>query len=225
MIDILYQDRDLVVCVKPAGVASEEEGLPALLKAQLGGDFYCVHRLDRETAGLMVVARNGKSAARLSEAFANRTAEKEYLAVAEGAPAEKSGSMRDLLYHDTAKNKTFVVQRERRGVRNAELAWECLETVWGTEPPTALSLFRIRLGTGRSHQIRVQFAYRHMPLAGDRRYGSGIRAKNIALWSCRISIPHPSDGRMRTFTMMPPAEEKWALFDTVRSAADARNDK
>lgn len=222
MITILYQDRDLAVCVKPSGIVSEGEGLPALLKEQLGGEFFCVHRLDRETAGLMVVARNGRSAAKLSEAFAGRSTEKEYLAAAEGAPEEKSGTMRDLLYHDAARNKTFVVQRERHGVREAALSWECLETVEDLQ--NSLSLFRVRLETGRSHQIRVQFAHRHMPLAGDRRYGSGIREKNLALWSCRISFPHPADGCIRTFSLMPPAEGIWGRFDSLRNGAGGETD-
>lgn len=215
MIMILYQDRDLVVCVKPAHVISEADGLPALLKDQLGGEFFCVHRLDRETAGLMVVARNGRSAAKLSEAFAGRNTEKEYFAVAEGEPEERHGAMRDLLYHDTARNKTFVVQRERHGVREAALTWKCLETVRPDDLPMSLSLFRVSLETGRSHQIRVQFAHRHMPLVGDQRYGSGIRSRELALWSCRISFPHPANGRLQTFSLLPPADGIWARFGVL----------
>ena len=141
-LQILYSDADIVVCVKPAGVLSEE----------LGGDVYCVHRLDRAVGGVMVYARTPAAAAGLSRQIAARQLHKEYLAVVQGCPAEDSAVLRDLLFWDRAKNKSFVVKRQRGGVKDAELEYSLLEAL------PELSLLRVILHTGRTHQIRVQFS-------------------------------------------------------------------
>lgn len=210
MIEILFQDAHMLVCVKPAGVLSENGGMPELLQKQLGGDFFCVHRLDRDVGGVMVYARDRQTAARLSAGIADRKMEKTYLAVVEGRPEEDCATLTDLLYHDAAKNKSYVVRRERRGVKQASLSYRLLaaaETEQGS-----VSLLRIWLHTGRSHQIRVQFASRKMPLWGDTRYGSRIRGGQIALWSERLCFPDPFDGQQREWIAPPPACAPWSAF-------------
>lgn len=204
-VPILYQDKDIAVCVKPAGVDSQG-GMCALLREQLGGEVFCVHRLDRAVGGVMVYARSAAAAAALSRAIAENALEKDYLAVCEGVPAPAEGAMRDLLYHDAAKNKTYVVQRQRRGVREALLDYRTLETQGG------LSLVRVRLHTGRSHQIRVQFASRQLPLVGDGRYGAKSRGA-IALWAHALAFPHPVSGEALRFTAPPPEAPPWTDFD------------
>ena len=206
-IAILYEDTAILLCVKPAGVVSEEGGMPDLLRSETRArDIYCVHRLDKAAAGLMVYAKTRASAAALSSMIAAGGLEKEYMAVVQGA-AEAEGSMRDLLYHDAAKNKTYVVKSLRRGVREGELSYQKLAQ---TE---ALSLVRIRLLTGRSHQIRIQFASRKLPLVGDKKYGSRYRDCPLALWSERLSFRHPVTGEILDYHISPPDAWPWNTFD------------
>ena len=208
--DILYSDPDIAVCLKPAGIASEEGGMPELLRGQLGGDCFCVHRLDKPAGGVMVYARTSRAAASLSKALASGRFAKNYLTVVQGAPDEPEGSMRDLIFHDTEKNKSYVVSRPRRGVKEALLSYALLDTrEWEGK---TLSALRIALHTGRSHQIRVQFASRGMPLVGDGRYGSELRTFPLALWSERLIFPHPADGREMNNTSPPPACFPWTEF-------------
>lgn len=208
-IHILYQDSSLIVCIKPVGVEAEGEGMPRLLERQLGGSVFCVHRLDKAVGGLMVYARTGQAAAALSAAVSRREMEKEYFCVAAGAPEPPQGLMCDLLYRDAARNKSFVVKRPRRGVKEAELAYTLLERGEGS------SLVRVSLHTGRSHQIRVQFASRAMPLLGDGKYGSRERRCTIALWSCRLAFRHPLSGEPMVFTALPPAAYPWDSFSVL----------
>ena len=213
MLEIIHQERDFVLCVKPFGLLSEGEqegAMPALLRAQLGGEIYPVHRLDRETGGCMVYARTKTAAGKLSAIVSERSMEKEYLAVVAGCPAEESGTLRDLLFRDAAKNKSFVVDRMRRGVREAELSYRVLETV-ATERGE-YTLLSVQLHTGRTHQIRVQFAFRKLPLVGDQRYGSRESAPHMALWSYRLAFPHPFRKGEAGAEVLPPAEWPWTLF-------------
>ena len=209
-IPVLYEDGDLVVCRKCAGVLSEAPGMPELLAAQLGGRFFCVHRLDREVAGVMVLARDGKTAAKLSEAIASRAVTKQYLAVVEGIPAAPEGVLEDLLFHDRTKNKTYVVKRPRAGVKSAALDYTLLATAETESGPR--SLLRITLHTGRTHQIRVQFGSRRMPLVGDGKYGSSVRSGGIALLSHRLVFPHPATGETMEFSVPLPDTAPWTDF-------------
>ncbi len=205
-IKILYEDASLVLCVKPAGVVSEDSGMPRLLREFCGErEIFCVHRLDRDAAGLMVYAKTRQAAADLSAEIASRSFEKSYLAAVEGEP-EPEGCLRDLLFHDASKNKSYVVKRMRRGVREAELRYEPLQRT------TGLSLVRVHLLTGRSHQIRVQFSSRGMPLVGDGRYGSALRGCPLALWSERLCFAHPAHGEELCFSAAPPACFPWTEF-------------
>lgn len=190
--EILYSDRDFAVCVKPVGLDSEAE-LPAALKEALGGEIFPVHRLDKNVGGVMVYARNRPTAAALSKAIQEGTMVKEYVALVHGTPPE-SGDWEDLLWKDSRQNKVFVVKRMRGGVKKARLEYQRLSS-------GDTSLVRIRLHTGRSHQIRVQFASRGFPLLGDHKYGARDSSPAPMLFSCRISFPNR--GGLRVFEKLP----------------------
>ena len=209
--EILYKDRHIAVCVKPVGVISEDPGMPALLREQLGGEAYCVHRLDTVVGGVMVYALNKKAAAKLSAYIAGDMLTKEYLAVVEGIPNPDEGYMDDLLLKDSAKGKSYVVQRMRKGVKDARLQCKVLQTV-ATVNGT-YSLVWVRLVTGRFHQIRVQFASRKHPLVGDGKYGSKCNRCTPALWAWRLTFPHPQTGEWRRYDQKPPEQFPWNLFD------------
>ena len=191
--EILYQDKDLAVIVKPVGMESQAQA-PGELTAQLGGTFYPVHRLDLNVGGVMVYARSKAAAAALSKAIQDGAMVKEYVAMVHGAPPE-SGDWEDLLFKDSTKNKVFVVKRMRGGVKKARLEYRRI-----AEGET--SLVHIRLHTGRSHQIRVQFASRKFPLVGDHKYGSRDGANAPMLFSCRITFPWK--GEEKRFEAYPP---------------------
>ncbi len=188
MIEILYQDKDIFVCLKPVGMDAEHD-----VPAALGGEVYTVHRLDKNVGGVMVYARNKASAADLSRQIRAGEMIKEYVALVEGRPP-LSGEWEDLLFKDSRKNKVFVVKKQRAGVKAARLSYQCLEM--GEK-----SLVRVRLYTGRSHQIRVQFASRGYPLAGDRKYGARGEERETRLYSCYLRFS--SGGVLREFSQMP----------------------
>ena len=190
--EILYSDRDLAVCIKPVGLDSEME-VPLALKESLGGEIFPLHRLDKNVGGVMVYARTKQAAANLSRAVQEGTMVKEYVAMVHGTPPE-TGDWEDLLWKDSQKNKVFVVKRQRAGVKKARLEFRRL-----TEGET--SLVRVRLHTGRSHQIRVQFSSRGFPLVGDHKYGSRDERTEPMLFSCRITFPYR--GETKVFEKFP----------------------
>lgn len=190
--EILYSDKQIAVCVKPVGLDSEHE-VPIALQEQLGGELFPIHRLDKNVGGVMVYARTKQAAAALSKAVQEGTMVKEYVALVHGTPPE-NGDWSDLLWKDSAKNKVFVVKRERKGVKKARLEFLRL-----TEGET--SLVRIRLHTGRSHQIRVQFASRGFPLLGDHKYGARDNSPAPMLFSCCLTFPHA--GQLQRFEYLP----------------------
>lgn len=190
--DILYQDRDFLVCVKPVGLDSEKQ-VPEELKKQLPGEIYPLHRLDLNVGGVMVFARNRKVAAELSELIRQGDMQKEYVALVHGQP-EQSGLWQDLLFKDSRKNKVFVVKKQRNGVKDASLSYQCLRRGEQT-------LVQILLHTGRSHQIRAQFSSRGFPLVGDHKYGSRAKETLPMLFSCRVRFSFR--GQERCFRAMP----------------------
>ncbi len=218
--EIVYSDSSVIVCVKPAGVICEAaEGKENMIdmvsnatKRRETDKPYAglVHRLDQVTAGLMVFSADPKVTGKLSEAVMNKDTEKEYLAIVHGVPEEKEGEMCDLLYRDPKKNKSYVVKRSRKGVREARLSYSTVATAEGKYGK--VSLVRIRLFTGRTHQIRVQFASRGMPLVGDGKYGAADNAPSVALLSHRLSITHPKSGKRMEFTTDMPEGEPWDDF-------------
>jgi 23S rRNA pseudouridine1911/1915/1917 synthase len=211
---IIYQDRRIIVCIKPCGVLSTDEqgGMPELIRRQLGDMNACVrtvHRLDRVVSGLMVFARSAKASQILSKQIQQHEFEKEYMAVIHGTPPNIRGVFEDLLVRSKSERKTYVTTQPGKDVVSARLSYNLLQTVADT------SLVRIRLETGRTHQIRCQFASRGLPLLGDRKYGLGDtdECENIALWSCRLSFTHPETGQIMNFTQRPPEESPWNKFD------------
>ncbi len=184
---ILYSDRDLAVCIKPVGLDSEKE-LPDALKAELGGEIFPIHRLDKNVGGVMIFARTRQAAATLSKTVQEGQMVKEYVAMIHGTPPE-TGDWEDLLWKDASKNKVFVVKRERKGVKKARLEFTRLTD---TDP----SIVHVRLHTGRSHQIRVQFSSRGFPLVGDHKYGSRDEKTQPMLFSCRITFPWRKETRI-----------------------------
>lgn len=216
--ELIYRDGQLVVCVKEPGWLSEPAGgknLPELVSRLLDAqgepsEVYTVHRLDKPVGGLSVLARTGDAAGNLIAQIAAKTVRKEYFAVLCGVPAQRRGTLTDLLFHDAQKNKTFVVQRERKGVRPATLEYTTLQTL--SFEQRELTLVRIRLQTGRTHQIRAQFSARQLPLLGDIRYGSREPRCDVSLWSCMLCFRHPTSGRTLRFFRRPPDAFPWNLF-------------
>lgn len=198
--EILFEDKDVIVAIKERGLLSEENSKPnmvTLLKEHTKGEIFPVHRLDKDVGGVMVYAKTKKAASELSKQAGDRTMEKTYLAVLHGAPEGKSGILEDLLFFDKRKNKSFTVKKERKGVKKALLSYNVLNE------KAELSLVEVKLMTGRTHQIRVQFASRKMPLVGDRRYGAKDDSKIIALWSKEVSFINPASGERVSFQKLP----------------------
>ena len=206
MIELVYQDQDIVVCVKPSGVKSTDEpgGLPDLVRQALGDDnVRTVHRLDQAVSGLMVLARRAKAASALSRQIREGEFEKEYLAVVHGTPEKPEGTLRDLLYRDKARRMTLVASEPDKGVQEAVLDYQVVSR------SADMTRVRIRLHTGRTHQIRVQFSSRGMPLVGERKYSTREDGCNIALWSYRLAFAHPYTGEKMEFTRDPPEIFPW----------------
>lgn len=217
MVNILYQDPALCVCVKPAGVLSTDEpgGMPSLVREALGGgDARTVHRLDRVVGGLMVLARSPQAASALSEQVRDRRFGKVYLAAVHGAPDRDEGTFTDLLLRDPVERKTHIVHRLEKGVQEAVLDYRVLGRAGG------LSLVRVVLRTGRTHQIRAQFSGRGLPLVGDRKYSTLDDGCDTALWSYELSFVHPGSGKSLTFRCPPPAQVPWTGFSELLSRLD-----
>ena len=206
--ELIYVDDDILICLKPARVLSTDEpgGVPDLAREALGNpkaDVRTVHRLDRVVAGLMVLARNAKSASELSRQIRDNEFEKEYQAVVHGGPGDDAGTLVDLLCRDKARKMTFVATEMAKGVQEAVLDYRVLNR---TDDMTKV---QIHLHTGRTHQIRVQFASRGWPLVGERKYSELNDPCEIALWSCRLAFTHPKTGEKMEFTHQPPMESPW----------------
>ena len=211
LIEICYQDADVLVCVKPPRVLSTDEpgGLPELLRAQLGdpgADLRTVHRLDRVVSGLMVLARSPQAASELSRQVREGLFRKTYWAVLHGVPDQNADTLEDLLGRDKARKMTYVASVPGKGIQPASLSYEIL----GRNGDS--SLVRIRLHTGRTHQIRVQFASRGFPLWGERKYSTLDDPCEIALFSQKIAFQHPKTGEEMTFSHTPPSGFPWSGF-------------
>ena len=210
---VIYEDNEILVLEKPIGVPSEdtkngEKGILTKINEELyAGQIHLLHRLDRNVGGVMVFAKTKKSAAVLSAQIQDNTFKKTYLAVVDGAVAEKQGIYKDLLFKDSAKNRSYVVKRMRKGVKEASLEFGVLGT------SQEKTLVRVTLHTGRTHQIRVQFSSRKTPLSGDKKYGSKENKCDVALFSNRVTLIHPATGDKMCFTAFPCKENyPWNLF-------------
>lgn len=209
--DILYRDDAILLCVKPPGIRSTDEpgGLPGLVREALGDPRACVrtvHRLDQVVGGLMVLARTPAAASELSRQIREQAFYKEYLAVIHGVLLPCSGTMTDLLLRNKQERKTYVVHQPGKNVQEAVLDY----TVLGYAQN--LTLVRIRLRTGRTHQIRAQFSSRGFPLVGDRKYSTRSDDCPIALWSYRLGFTHPSKDSLMAIEQGPPHAFPWSLF-------------
>ncbi len=205
---IVYQDKDIVVCNKPYGVSSQLSGgenMIDMLKDSCQCEIFPIHRLDTQTTGLIVYAKNQKSAAALSSQVTEHKLEKEYLCLCHGEISE-GGEMVDFLYHDRLKNKSFVVKNKRAGAKEATLEYERIYEKNVGE--CRLFLVKVKLHTGRTHQIRVQFASRGYPLFGDGKYGARDNAK-IHLHSCSLSFTHPVTKKALAFESTPDWANDW----------------
>lgn len=205
--EIIYQDKDIVVCVKPPRVLSTDEpgGVPDLVRQELGdANVRTVHRLDRVVSGLMVLARRAKAASKLSRQIREGEFQKEYLAVVHGVP-DQSATLKDLLLRNKQERKTYIVTEPGKDTQEAILHYQCLNRA------EDLSRVRIQLETGRTHQIRAQFSGRGMPLVGDHKYGHPEEACEIALWSYRLAFFHPYSGKPMEFILEPPENYPWTV--------------
>lgn len=236
---IIHQTAEYVVVCKAAGEDSEHD-LPGLLAEQNGdqaSDYFVVHRLDKAASGLLVLARDRRTAAELSRQLTENRLRKRYLCVVPGVPEPAGGEMQDLLYKDKMKQKMFPVKRKRAGVKEASLTYRVLETQASVsndvsnqakpdeevpespaqvqsaaEAPTSLALVEVELQTGRFHQIRCQFAARKLPLVGDGKYGSRVRSPHLALFCQQLSFYDAKEKKELCFTATPPAEFPWEIF-------------
>lgn len=209
--ELIYVDNDIVVAVKPARILSTDEpgGMPDLVREALGdpkADIRTVHRLDRVVSGLMVLARNAHAASELSRQIRDNEFAKEYMAVLHGHPTEDSATFRDLLGRDKARKMTYVADAPGKGIQEAILDYQTINR------NDDFSKVRIQLHTGRTHQIRVQFASRHLPLVGERKYSEMDDPCEIALWSCRLGFTHPQTGKTMDFFREPPEIYPWTLL-------------
>ena len=208
--ELIYQDKDIIVCVKPPRVLSTDEpgGVPDLVREALGdpsANVRTVHRLDRTVSGLMVLARRSKAASELSRQIREGEFEKEYVAVVHGYLPMERDELRDLLYRNKQERKTYIVSETGKDVQEAVLDYQVLSR---TETMTRV---RIRLHTGRTHQIRAQFSGRGYPLVGDRKYGTVSSDCEIALWSYRLAFKHPYNGKPMEFILEPPKDYPWSI--------------
>ncbi|MBR4072743.1 MAG: RluA family pseudouridine synthase [Clostridia bacterium] len=211
---ILFEDKDIAVCVKPYGIVSQSspdgKDMVSLLSEQLNCEIFPVHRLDRETGGVMVYAKNQKAAAVLSNDISNRKIHKEYIALVHNDYTSEKGELKDLLYRDKNRNKSYVVNRQRKGVKEAILNYTKIKTA--DSPYGIVSLIKVELVTGRTHQIRVQFSSRGYPLVGDRRYGAKDDARKLGLWSYYFRFNHPITGEQLEFSAQPDRD---SVFENI----------
>lgn len=213
MIDILFEDKHICICKKEPGMLSEisdsKESLPQMLSEQLGCSVFVLHRLDKPVGGAIMYAKTKEAASAFSRLIQENGVSKEYITVLDGKPENNCGSLTDLLFRDKLKNKTYTVKRMRKGVKEAKLDYEVLSD------SAHHSLVKIRLITGRTHQIRVQFASRKTPVTGDGKYGSKDNKCETALWSHKLEFTHPFTKKMVSVTCEPPEDTyPWNLFKT-----------
>lgn len=214
---ILYDDQDILVAIKPPTVVSEhtegQDGFADQIAARTPNGYVgVIHRLDRGVGGVMVYAKTPQAAKELSRQVQDHSFQKEYWAVIHNRPEQSTDTLRDLLFHDRLKNKTFVVDRKRQGVKEAILEYRVQSETVHPELG-ALSLLAVRLHTGRTHQIRVQFASRGMPLLGDGKYGSRDRC-DIALFCHELVFRHPKTKKELSFSE-DPCGFPWELFKKI----------
>ncbi len=209
-VNIIFETNDYVVCEKPSGVTSEDSktiGMPSLLNEEK--PLLTVHRLDREVGGVMVYAKHREAAAKLSTQVTEKSFFKEYYAIVEGE-TKPCGRYEDLLFKDSAKNKSYVVKRERKGVKKAVLSFERVAVT--SFEGVLLSLVKIKLETGRTHQIRVQFSSRNHAVFGDKKYGSKFTG-GFGLFLKKIGFKCTKTGEFKEYSISFPDTLPWNIFN------------
>lgn len=214
---ILYEDNQVIVAVKPQNIPSQsditgDESFQEIVREYVRVKYNkpgaawlgLVHRLDRPAGGVMVFARTSKAAARLTKQIQDGTFRKTYLAVVSNRIAPR-GELRNWLIKDHATNTSAEGREGQPGAKFARLAYETLQT------SSEYALLRIKLFTGRAHQIRVQMKLAGAPLVGDRRYG-GSDAPDLSLWSWRVEFDHPTRHEIIEAECPPPEIFPWTLF-------------
>lgn len=216
---VLYEDRNIMICQKPVGQPSQPDpahadGSDLLSSLQrwralcgYAPEVWAVHRLDTATGGAIVYAKDAQSAARLGGMMIGKQIKKQYLAVVHGSLTPERGELTDYLYHDKQKNKAFVVDKPRNGVKQAILDYQTLGRC------DKVSLVEVTLQTGRTHQIRAQLSHMGHPLLGDGKYGSREKGCTTALWAYKLGVTHPVTGKMIEICNPPPAAYPWNLFN------------
>ena len=208
---IVYQDNFLIVCEKPYGVSSQKStkaNMIDMLEQKLKREVFVCNRLDITTTGLIVYAFDKSTCAAINAQLSGDSFEKEYLAIIHGR-TKFEDKLEDYVYHDALTNKSFIVSEKKKNAKIAKL-------FYSTEKATTIkddicSLVRIKLLTGRTHQIRVQFANQGHPLFGDGKYGAKDNS-DLALHCSKISFAHPNDGVTMMFSSEPPDKEPWNTF-------------
>lgn len=205
--EILFEDKDILICRKPAGVATQtkrlgQQDMESLLKnyrAKKGETPYIgiVHRLDQPVEGVMVFAKNQKAAANLSKQVQDRVIGKYYYAVSVNAPKEKEGILEDYLLTDKKTNVTKVIDGNNKDAKKAKLEYRVVES------RDDKTLFDIKLHTGRQHQIRVQMANAGCSLVGDSKYGDSSGREQLALCSYKLEFEHPTKKIPMKFEIQP----------------------
>ena len=221
---VLYETNHVIVIEKPVNVPSQADKTGdvdclSLIKDYLKekyqkpGNVYVglVHRLDRPVGGVMVFAKTSKAASRLSEAVRERELIKEYLLVADGKFEEQKGIMEDYLKKDERTNLSKVVKEDTKDAKYAKLEYEVLSY----REDNDISLVKVKLDTGRHHQIRVQFASRGHSLYGDQKYGTRGKGKQIALYAFRLTFPDPITKEMVTITALPESNGTWSMLKNI----------
>lgn len=224
-VTVLHEDNSVLVVVKPQNIPSQADKsgdldlltrLKSYIKEKYNkpGNVYLglVHRLDRPTGGVMVFAKNSKSAERLSKQIVDGEMTKQYLTTVVGCPKEKSATLVNYLKKNALTNNVYVATFGDHDAKRAELSYTVLET------NGVVSLCKVQLGTGRSHQIRVQMSAIGCPVFGDVRYGGDSLAKgcNLALWAYRLEFNHPVSGKRMVFVAYPPVVKPWTSFDMAK---------
>ena len=227
MLNVIYDDNHIIAVVKPQNVPTQEDitGDKDMLtmvkeyvkeKYNKPGNVFIglVHRLDRPTGGVMVFARTSKAANKLSRQIQEKTFEKTYYAVVKGVPKQPRNTLINYIQKDLRENKASIVPMDVAGAKKSVLHYELIDT------QDNLSLLKINLETGRSHQIRLQLSNIGLPIYGDAKYGNvqpGLKTTNLALWAANLSFQHPTQERKMLFKVFPPEDKApWNKFDLNR---------
>lgn len=221
---VLYENNHIIVVEKPVNVPSQkdktnDEDMITIIKEYLKekynkkGNVYLalIHRLDRPVGGVMVFAKTSKAASRLCNQVRNREMQKIYLAIVDGKLEKTKGKLENYLLKNERTNTSKVVNSETKNAKLAILEYEVLKY----NEETNLSLVKIKLHTGRHHQIRLQFSNIGHALYGDQKYGTRGKGKQICLWAYELTIKNPITNEKQTFKSIPNETGSWKIIEGV----------